>query len=229
MQARVFDFNNETFAGYFSYAFGIYPETTNPYGDETLADEYSQKMKTLHGGEFGFLYGKGPISFRFGMELLAPSTLKEIKATLNGNDVYTIESDFSAYAPKAGLEINLVTRPIWRIFAGASYGVVSASLKNTYSEVSSAPPGDHAVYMKSSSTLIEGYLGGELYMNDTTTITVSVGQKNVNFDKWIYSQDTTTFTGAHEKGDPVLLSDGTARSFSLSNQFVSIGFRIYLM
>ncbi len=227
--ARVFDLSKETFAGHLSYNFGMFPSTTAPYSDSSLADAYSDDMLTTHGGEFGFLFGKGPISFLFGLELLAPAKLQDVKASLNGTDVHTIESDFSAYAPKIGVEINFYTQSTWRLFGGGSYGMASATLKNSYSAVTATPPGAHYVMMKSSAVLYSGYAGGEMYMNDSTTVLAMLGHKVVNFSKWTYASDTTTFDGAHSKGDEVLLSDGTSRAFNLTNQFVSIGFRFYLL
>jgi len=64
------------------------------------------------------------VSLRFGFEIFKPSALKSVPANNGTSDIYTLNSDITAYAPKLGLEINLQKTTTYRSFITAFVGSV---------------------------------------------------------------------------------------------------------
>lgn len=228
-EARVFDINKEKFAGYFLVTGGPSAIGQNVFLDEdTTANTYSSEIKYNYTGEFGFMYSRPYVSMRFGFELFKPSTLKDVIANDGSTDIYSLNSDVVAYAPKIGLEFNVHSTSTYRSFIQLFGGSASVSYKNDYTIISYGGQSDHSVSAKGTATLYGGSLGVESHMTDTTTYIFEFGYRKMLVESLKYSKDVTTFQGAQTAGSPVLDASGNPRSLDFSGGFISLGFRFYL-
>lgn len=231
-QARVFDINKESFAGYFAVGGG-----SSALGITSLDKEagsslsYSGGIGQNYSGEFGFLYSKSRLGIRFGIEILKPSVL-DSTATSSGADYYSANSAILGFAPKLALEINLHGNQISRSFVSLAGGLASVTMKNEYTMTalgsSALGVSDHTAESKGSGTSLAASLGYENILTDTTTIAVEFGYRQLKIDNLQYTKDVSTFGGAKTSGDAVKHADGSARTLDLSGGFITIGFRFYL-
>ncbi len=220
---------NESFAGYFNVSYAPLNDLDGGFASDGAADTYSEKLTSMMGAEFGFLYAISAVSLRFGFEILAPGKLTDVIGSNSGTQAFALKSEAAIYSPKIGIEMNFYTTRYWRIYGGGYAGTASGSLANTYSSVTATPPGDHKVQYKSAAPMTAAVIAYEFHMNDTTTLSLEIGQKNLNFSDWKYAEDVTTFDGSHAKGEAALRADGEPRGLNLSGQFATLGFRFYLM
>lgn len=234
-EARVFNFSGEKFAPYIK---GSYQPTST--GDESYLNSggtdvvFSAKHPAYTSFEFGFMYGVSGIRFRFGFEALKPATLKNISgANASGTELYLLTNDILGYAPKAGLEINLAEWPKSRIYLAGDYGAMSVTVKNTYAFTAdglTAFPGlaDFTEELKGSGQSMDGFLGFETLVFDTTTFSLEAGYRVLSFSGFKHNLPVTSFQGAVVKGDAATNNDGSARSLSLTNIYANVGFRFWI-
>lgn len=229
-EARVFNINKEKVASYFMITGGPSAIKQNAFLNEsTTTDTYTGEAALNYTGEFGVLYSTPSVNFRFGFEVFKPSALKEVPAqNSGGTDIYTLNSDITAYAPKLGIEINLQKTNTFRAFITASAGSASASYKNDYTIVSYPGVLDHSVEAKGTGLLYSGTLGVESHMTDTTTYIFEFGYRQLKIEGFNYSKDVTTFSGAKVSGDAVLDASGNARTLDFTGGYISLGFRFYM-
>lgn len=232
-EAKIFNINRESFAGYFSVGGG-----SSLMGDSALSGEsgsgvsFSQKSQYSYQGEFGFLYSVSLINLRFGIEILKPQVL-EGNASNTSGALYSYKNEIMGFAPKLGLEINLDRQVDSRSFVSFGAGIADVSLKtdyvltsigqSTYSGVS-----DHGIEAKGSGTTLSASLGYESLLTDSTTLAFEMGYRQLSIDKFKYSKSANTFTGSKSSGDVVVDSDGKNRKLDLGGFFIALGFRFYL-
>lgn len=233
--ARVFDFKSEKFAPYIKGTF-----VTTTAGDQAFAtssgtDSLFDKKNSYNSGyEFGFAYGRGGLRMRFGFEILRPQLLDGVSVTnAGGTELAALKSDVLGYAPKVGLEISLAEWKESRVYFSGEYGSASLTVKNTYTMTAdgqAAFPGvvDFTEEMKGSSTMMDGALGYEVLLFDTTTLSFEVGYRQAEFASLTHNLPVTTFQGAVVKGDVAKNDDGTDRKYVLTNPFVSLAFRFWI-
>lgn len=234
-EARVFNFSGEKFAPYIK---GSYLPTST--GDESYLNSggadvvFSKKHPAFTSFEFGFVYGVRGIRFRFGFEALKPATLKDISgADASGIELYLLTNDILGYAPKAGLEINLAEWPKSRIYLAGDYGAMSVTVKNTYAfsaDGLAAFPGmaDFTEELKGSGQSMDGFLGFETLVFDSTTFSLEAGYRVLSLTGLKHNLPVTSFQGAVVKGDAATNNDGSARSLSLTNIYANVGFRFWI-
>ena len=191
---------------------------------------YDKSQTYNYSGEFGFLYSTPAVSFRFGFEVLKPPALTSVTATNGGATAYTLNSTYTGFAPKLGVEINLKKSSTWRLFLMGFYGSASVSYKNDYTIVNYAPITDHSEEFKGSAALYGGTLGFEGLLTDTTTYLIEAGFRRLDVTNLNYSKDVTTGIDnkAHAAGDPALDVNGNQRTLDFSGAYLSIGFRFYM-
>ncbi|WP_413570739.1 hypothetical protein ACLWBD_14105 [Bdellovibrio sp. HCB117] len=232
-QARVFNIQKETFAAYFLVSGGGSAIGTEGLdGEASSSINYSGGVNYNYSGEFGFLYSVRYLNFRFGFEILKPSTL-DSTANNGTADLYSANSQILGYVPKVGVEVNLQSTASYRSFISATAGLASVTMKNAYTltaDGQTAFPGvaDHTAESKGSGTSLQASLGYEGNLSDTTTILVEFGYRQLKIDNLKYSKDVTTFSGAKSSGDAVLNTSGEQRELDFSGGFISLGFRFYM-
>ncbi|WP_413290205.1 hypothetical protein [Bdellovibrio sp. HCB337] len=228
-EARVFNINSEKFAGYFLATGGPSAIGQNAFlNEDATSTTYSADVKYNYTGEFGFLYSRPYVSMRFGFEVFKPSMLKDVVASSGATEIYSLNSDVVAFAPKLGIEFNVHSTANYRSFIQVFGGSASVSYKNDYTIISYGGQSDHSVSAKGTTTYYGGSLGVESHMTDTTTYIFEFGYRKMLVDNLKYSKDVTTFQGAQTAGSPVLDIDGNPRTLDFSGGFISIGFRFYL-
>lgn len=235
VQARVFNIANETFASYFLVNGGTSNLQKGAFENESSGvTAYDNGYTTMMGGEFGFLYSTPEVSFRFGIGVIKPATLKDVKATnASSTELYAVTSDLLGFVPKLGMEINFSKTTGFRGFLVASVGSANITMKNSYvltstGQATYAGVADHTVEAKGSATELYGGVGAEMHMTDTTTLIVEGGYRILKFTKLTYAKDVTTFTGAKTSGDAVVDTSGNQRNLDLSGIIATIGFRFYM-
>ena len=233
-EARVFDMNSEKFAAYFRGNYGPTSIGKGAFEKASAFNEtYNNELKTITAGEFGFVYAASFMNTKFAIEVIRPPSLKGTNATdANDNSLYSLDSDISAVIPKIGFEFNLKKWKAARLFLNSNFGTGTLILSNayTFTTAGTALTGktDFTEEGRSTSTMIEGNLGIEFLMFDTTTMTLDIGYRSLKFTTITHNRTASTLMGDKVKGDPMLNTDGTAREIDLSGAYASLGFRFWL-
>lgn len=231
-EARLFNLNKETFAGYFSVSGGSSMLGQGAYEDEAAGVTYNSKVRYNYGGEFGVVYAKAAASLRFGIEFGKPQMMENVKASNATDEVYTLKSDVTAIVPKITLDVNLRSNQGSRSFATVSAGYANVTVKNEYSLTAAgtaAYPGmDGTMEAKGTGTQLMATLGQEGFLSDNATYIFELGYKQLTVDNLKYSKDANLFGTSHSTGDAVNTSDGNARSMDLGGVIISLGLRFYL-
>src|SRR5690242_1792679 len=113
VSAKVFNMQEYKFGGYFSGNYGNSSEDKDYFKKESSATSYSKGFKTHTGGDFGFVYRAGTISWVFGMEFINPDKAKGT-ASSGGTTRYKYVASLSAVVPKIGMEIVFHETPTFR-------------------------------------------------------------------------------------------------------------------
>lgn len=224
--ARVFDMRREERGSYLSGSLGNVTVGQNLYQNESTATQYTEGVNTMAAGEFGFFRTGERAAIRFGVEVMIPKEIKEATASLNGTVQYKIKSTGIIYAPKVGVDLNLLYGPTYRWLLSGSVGLARLNYKNIYTEVL-LPEGDHTVEYVADTLTWTGSTGLEIFVMDTTTAILEVGYRSLNFSSLKYHQSVTTFAGEKSGGDGVNDINGAARTANFSGIFGGITFRIY--
>jgi hypothetical protein len=234
--ARTFDFKSEHFASYFGGTYGpssigaqaFRPSVpTGATFDHTVGSNYS--------GEFGFVWAYPIFNFRFGAEFILPSHLSDVAGTdASGNKLFDLDSRIYALVPKASLEFNIKQGTWYKLFVGGGigYGYVSFTNIYTFTAAGTAQYSPKTSFTESASgqaTEYQGYAGFEFLLTDVGTAVIDAGYRYMPLNGFNHTTDTTTFQGTVHSGYPVLNTDGTARNFSLSEAYVGLSFRFYIM
>lgn len=234
-QARLINLNQEGFASYLSYYGGSSVLGATPFENELAVDySYSESYTLSGGGEFGFLYNRGSVGYRFGIEILHPNKLEGILVKdTNQQTLYSVASDMTGYSPKLGIELGLYSRPNsrWRLLVYG--GTATVTLKNDFTLTATGSttfPGvsDHSVNIKATGTQTGGAITYEFLFNDSTTFFFDMGYRSLVLNSLTYSQAVTTFSGLKAQGDEVLDSTGSAKSLNFSGYLLNFGFRIFM-
>jgi hypothetical protein len=232
-EARVFDFNRETFAAYFMGTAGTSAMGTSAVkGESGSTIAFSDESKTIYSGEFGFLYSLPQVSFRFGFEYLSPASIKDASANNGTSDLYTVNSVTQAYIPKLTVEINVRGAGDARSFVGITAGSANFTLKNDYTLTAAGsalwPGMDTSAEGKGTGTLMALSLGHEGLLSDTTTYAFEFGYRYLKIDNMEYSSNANVFGTSHSSGDAMKTQAGSARDIDLSGIYLGLSFRFYL-
>lgn len=231
-QARVFDLNSQSFAGYFLVTGGTSSLGSDAYSNEASNVSFDNSAKYNYSGEFGLLWSNPDINFRLGLEILAPESVNT-NGSRSGTALYSDTSAVLGLVPKATVEIKLKSDQVYRTFIGLGAGYAMVTMKNDYNLTSAgqtAFPGvsNGNVQAKGYGTLLEASLGLERLLNDATTFTMVGGYRQLMINSLDYSNSTTTFSGSVNSGSQAVDVNGNARKLNLSGPFVGLGFRFYL-
>jgi len=228
-EARVFNMGESKFSGYISGTYGSSAIKKSFFEGESSATDYSKGFDTNMGGDFGFLYRSGYVSWIFGFEFIKPTKITGGVASTGGTQNYKYETDISIFAPKIGLELILYQTKDFRVFINGAVGTASVTTKTNYTELSIAPNGDFSLDGKGSGSLISSGLGFEWHWNDNTTVVFQASYRDLKFSKVEYSEDeASSFQGAQTSGTTMTLLDGSNRKLNLTGYYSLIGLRFWL-
>jgi len=231
-QARVFDMNSESFAGYFLVTGGTSGLGQGAFSGEASNVSFDNSAKYNYSGEFGFIYVQSAVALRFGLEILAPESVNTT-ASRGGTNLYSDTSTVLGLIPKLTVEVKLSSNNVYRSFLGFSAGYATVTMKNDYTLTAagqSAFPGvsDNNVQAKGIGTLLSASIGIERLLNDATTFMVEAGYRELMINSLNYTSAVTTFAGSETSGSQDVDVNGQARKLNLSGPFISLGFRFYL-
>ena len=235
-KARVFDMGQEHFAAYLRGQYGLAQQKDNPFAPSSGAGtSFSDEYKTNMAYEFGFVYAGQFANLRIGFEFLKPADLRGVKGTSSGGaEYYSVTNNISGFAPKVGLEFNLKQWPQSRIFANVDYGIASMTVQNSYTFTTAGatqyptPGADFREEIKGDGNLIEGAIGFETLLSDSTTIVFDAGYRMLEINSFKHNVDANTFQGTVSKGDTAKNTNGSDRTLSMSGGFASVMIRIWI-
>lgn len=228
VKARVFDMSETKFGGYFNATYATSNVDKDYFTGESSSTAFSKGFATDTGGEFGFIYNTDKFSWVFGIEVMKPTKTSGTATTGSSVD-YFYTSELSAFVPKFGIELVFYQGKDYRIFANGAMGTASLTTKTQYSTLTIAPNSDFSIEGKGTANLLNYSIGGEIHWTDNTTVSLAYGYRQLNFKKIKYLKDvTTSFTGAHSKGDKILKADGSELGYDFSNYYLAVGLRFWL-
>lgn len=228
-EARVFNMGESKFSGYISATYGTSAIKKSFFEGESSATDYSKGFNTNMGGDFGFLYRSGYVSWIFGFEFIKPPKITGGVASTGGSQNYKYDSDISIFAPKIGLELILYQSKDLRVFINGAVGTASLTTKTDYTELSIAPNADFSLDGKGSGSLISSGLGFEWHWTDNTTVVFQASYRDLKFSKIEYAEDeASSFQGAQTSGTVMTLLDGSNRKLNLTGMYSLLGLRFWL-
>lgn len=229
-QARVFTLNKQTFASYLIFNYGTSKIDDAPFVNESTAAAFDAGVKTNVGGEFGFIYSTPFVNWRFGLELLKPPAVSDVKATdAAGTRLYLAKTDISAVMPKVGLELNIYKGAASRWMVFATVGQSNVEVTNSYTSVTIPPTTDFTAKYKGAAGSRAAGLSFEFAGFDTVSLVFEAGYREMKITGLKYAAAVTGFGNtAHAVGDDVLWTDGSAREIDLSGAYGSFGARFWL-
>ncbi len=232
--ARVFLIKESSFSAYLK---GSYTPTATK---NTLLSDSSgtsvtldSEFKTNMSGEFGFIYGGETLNFRFGIEVVSPANIKDVKGSdAAGNELYSVNSEVSVVVPKVGIEFTFKRWNTARMILYAGAGSTSLVGRNSYVFTTAGTTqfglADYYEDLRASSTMYEGSMGFEGLLADTTTYLFEAGYRSMSFTSVKHNRDVSTLTGTVVKGDAAKNMDTSARTLDLSGYYLSLSFRFWI-
>lgn len=234
-EARVFNVGNDTFAVYVKGALD------NSEFENTLVTESSGAGSTVQAdiprklsGELGVFFANAILNFRLGVEYLRPNDLENQSGLRSSNEenLYSLDSEISVIIPKVTVEGNLERWQTGRYFIAGSFGQATLVARNEYSFTTAGSTlyGLNSFHedLTATGNLIEGSLGLETLLADTTTMVFEAGYRSLLFESAELRTGTTNFQGTLNSGQSVKTSAGKNRTLDLSGIFLGFTFRFYL-
>jgi hypothetical protein len=234
VEARVFDMGSEKFAAYLKANYGPSSIAKSTYEKVSPQTEtYDGSISVVYAGEFGLVYSSKHLNVRFGIEVVRPPTLDVVASDSGGTKIYDMSSSITAIIPKIGFEYNVRKWKESRFFLGGAYGQATLGMTNSYSftTAGNAAPTSGVDYTedgRGSAALMEGMLGFETLMFDSTTIVFEAGYRQLKFASLTHNRDAVTIRGTKVKGDPMLNADDSARSISFTGYYAGLTFRFWI-
>ncbi len=233
-QAVVFDMGKEKFGSYLRGTYETWGNGQDPFGQSSgQGVSFGSQFNNLPAYEFGFLINAGKVNWRIGLELISPPQLSNVNGSdASGNVLYTMNSSVTVYTPKVGLEFNLKTWKQSRFWLYGEYGYATLAIQNSYNFTSAGTtqfgiPNFREV-VSSIQSEYAASLGFETLMTDSTTFSLELGYRMLNFTNLNESSAVTNFQGSQAGGAQSLQNNGTARNLNMSGPFASVNFRFWI-
>jgi hypothetical protein len=237
-QARVFDIMNElNFAPYVRGTFGdsLVQKEAFVHGDGDTPVAASSQYNLS--GEIGMLvHLSGPVNFRAGAEIIAPSSVTSAKGYNSSNQqLFSLDSQIFVFNPQAAFEIVLTKWKASRALFMFGAGYATVSLKNSYTLTAAGQTqfGINNNFTESATASDINYWAGfgyEFHFADRAMLMLEASYREFKVNNLDNSQAQTTIvnTSGAADGSRLLNMDGTGRKFDLSGAFVGLSFRFYL-
>lgn len=233
-QARVFDFSEEHLSTYLRGTGGLSNLNKDAFGEASGASTtFEDKVDFNFSGEVGLAISYAQFTLRLGLEGLVPKELEGIEGVDGaGTVLMTLKSENLVFIPTVALEYIVFQESSARFLVGVSVGQARATMKNTYTMTAdgTADLGVASYTEEAYGTALGGSIFGgiESLFTDNVTFTAEVGYRLYQIDELKHEQDAVTVNGSVTVGDPVLNSDGTARTLNLKGLYAGIGLRFYI-
>ncbi|MCB0391075.1 MAG: hypothetical protein KDD58_07285 [Bdellovibrionales bacterium] len=235
-EARVFNFKNETIAGYFRGSTSLSRLGTTPFdnasGNSTVFTGEDHAYN--YSGEIGFLLNIGDFAtFRVGAELIQSKESEVVGSSAGGTKYFDLVSDVFVFNTTGTLEYHIFSTDTTRLslFGGVGLGSISMDLDYTFTSAGLSAFSLSSDYTEKTTSYIIGAHAGAQYeflFADTVTMALEAGFRHLPVPKLDYKEDAATIYGAVTKGSRAKNQDGTNRTLDLSGYYVGLGFRFYL-
>jgi hypothetical protein len=232
--ARVFVFEDESFAPYIQLRTGVSSMGEDPYRWQGATQYGGDSVDLMYGGEFGFyMRGSG-----FGLALgVLVHTFDPVTGGrgLNaaGTQLYSVDLEGLAFGPQIVFDYQFSSAEsyVWKLLLGGGYQFAKIESTYSYTAAGQALNGGQASlaesYKQESMFALVG-VSTEFMMSGTTTLSVTAGYHyNLN-QEWNYGQGGQNFAGTHNQGASVVFEDGSAREIDWSYPFIQLGFHFYV-
>lgn len=232
--ARTFNVVNDNFAVYIRGTLDTTPlENTLANESAGLQTEVDVEHEKKISGELGVIMTSPQLNIRMGLEFIRPPEVEDVHGTrtTDGVQMYAVKSEVSVLSPKVTIESNLKRWPEARVFISGSYGYAMLTAMNSYSIYNSAQYSgltDFSEELKATGNLIEGTIGYENILADTTTFVLEAGYRSLKFDSIDYKKATTNFQGSVSGGEKALQTNGDPRTLDMSGVIFAISFRFWM-
>jgi hypothetical protein len=234
--ARVFNFQDRSFATYLRGTFGTNSLQRNAYAPgmpTTVSFSGANGVSQQYSGEFGVLLIPRPtFALRIGVELLSPAaTMGAGGVSSSGTPLFSLDSQVFSVIPQGNLEIFFKKTASARFYAGGGGGYAVTTLKNTYTMT---PAGTTALgvqsYIEEASAfglMGQVFTGFEFSFFDNIGLAFDIGYRYLVVNNYTANRNATTAIGAVTTGGTIKNNDGTNRSTDLSGLIAGIALRIY--
>jgi hypothetical protein len=233
-EARVFNFNSETFSAYFGGTFGSSSAGSSAFRSSSGADtQFDKSVQTAASGEAGLAIALSKFSLRLGVEYLLPRSLEGvIGSDASGTKLFDLNSDLSAWIPTISIEIQTYETASSRVLFGASYGIAFVGMDNEYqftpSGQSAFGVGDYKESSKTQANMGQIYVGYEFHFADAVTAVLHAGARTLKASDFRSLKETNAISGQQTENGQIRDMNGDLRSVDLSGAFVGLNFRFYL-
>jgi hypothetical protein len=183
--------------------------------------------------EFGVISSSKRMSWYLGLEIMS---LPEQQITGSNSSsktaYYNLTADISSINPKIGFEINLKTWTKSRAWINLEGGEAIVDIQNSYNFTSAGSTkyglANFREEVKGQSAFGAAGLGFETLFSDTTTFSIELGYRYMDFTSLAHNLAVTNFQGAVSQGSSATTNSGGARSLDMSGPFAGVGLRIWM-
>ena len=234
-QAKVFSYNNQTFAAFVRGGSGLSRLGQDAYvhssGASTVFADDPVKFNLF--GEVGLQIAMGSVNMRLGLEALRPKeTLIEGKNS-SGTSLFTLTSGVFAYSPSVTFEFiySVLGGVRFYSFLTASYSFVTLDNKYEMTAAGTTAFSPATSYTeKADGSAFGGMLGlgFETVFVDNATFSLDFGYRHLVVDNFKHKADGTVIGDMVAKGDTVMNHNGSARKLDLGGVSMGAIFRFYI-
>lgn len=238
-EARIFNMGASRFGSYLRSSYSPWATPDAPFSQSSGSNVgWSDSFTNLMSYEFGMLYNTSQITWRFGLEVIAPPNITAVsgKDSSTASTYYMMDSTVSVVNPKVGIEVNLKTWPTSRLWMYFDYGLANLTLSNTFRFTAAGlaqfpapnPGADFREEIKANSANYTGSFGFESLLSDNTTWCFELGYRMMQFSGLTHNVAANTFQGAVGIGSAANKNTGTGRTLDMSGAFASFMLRIWV-
>tara|TARA_B100000749_G_C18450166_1_gene476237 strand:- start:78506 stop:79291 length:786 start_codon:yes stop_codon:yes gene_type:complete len=242
-QARVFNFQSETFATYFGGGFGdatllegkAFTESSGASTEFSSSDvvPFTQTI------ELGFITNiRNRVTMKVAAQVVQARQVEAEGNNSSGQKLLDVTSDLFVFNPSVVFQYNLGGGDMskWYVFGGIGWS--SLSMDNAYTMTAtgqstySGIPATFTEKVESTFFTYELGAGYEIHALDTTTFTLDLGYRFMEGLDLRYKGDGYNLAEGdltHSSGDRVKINGGASnRQVNLGGFYIGIGFRFYI-
>ncbi len=233
VEARVFSFENESFAPYLSVLGGSPSTQHQPYSWQSTSGFTGDRFDLIYGGEFGFYLRGGSMGMKLGALVQKFDPVQgAIGRNAAGLALFSVDSEGLSYGPHFQLDYQFAKTPQyhWMILVGG--GIQFAKINNSYSMTTAGQ-----ALVGGQTSLNEAYktqynfatlgIGTEFFLTRTTTMSFVLGYHYMLEPQWKYVTTGENFAGPNSDGQEVRLENGALKNINWSHIFLQLSFQFY--
>jgi hypothetical protein len=234
LEARVFSFEQESFAPFLNLRGGMSSMGYAPYDWQQVQGHGGGKADFIYGGEFGARWRSPHFAFSLGVLVQRLDAVRGVQGFDGfGASLFAAEAEALAFGPTAQLDIQLAqaTTHQWKLFFGGGYQFAKHQTRYQLTSLGQSTwglPGEVQETYKATIPHATFGIGAEFLMAKTTTMSLQLGYHHSISSAWTHGQNGTNMAGTYTEGAPVIFEDGTTKPINWSYAFLQIGFQFYV-